>query len=266
MEEEFREDTATTQAVEEAREAPLTPEAAPSAEEGAADLSAETADTAAVTEAETAKAAPTGVSVRFNHRQRALSGDEAAVYAQKGLKWEAFQDDYDRLRFLAEGAGQSVSAWIHDQCEKDRQRELEEVMAHCGDEEIAQQLVELRRRERAQHFQSGAALAAAEEKSEQEAQAERLAEEYGELCRAVPDVEAFESLPDTVVREAVERGVPLVYTYLRFCYEQDRQTAAEQERAARCAASSTGSLSSGPAGETDVGSRAFLSAFEQVFR
>lgn len=260
MEEEFQENAALTQAARETEETPERPAGYPAGE-----LPYETADTAAVWETDKGEPGATGVSVRFNHRQRILSGEEAAVYAQKGLKWEAFQDDYDRLRFLAEGTGQSVSAWIHDQCERDRQRETEEVLARCGDEETARQLVELRRRERAQRFQSAADRTSTEEQSEQEAQAQRLAGEYDELCRVVPDVGEFASLPETVIREAVEREVPLLYTYLRFCYEQERQTAAEKTRAANCAAASTGSLRGGPVREPGSGSQAFLSAFEGAF-
>ena len=204
---------------------------------------------------------PNGVRVRFNHTERQLSEREAVTYAQKGMKWEAFQQDYDRLRFLAEGAGQTVSELIGSLMERDREAELQAVLEKCGDRDTAQQLVDLRRSQRQARFQT------AQETQKQEARqqrSERLAEGYRELKNAVPTAPAFDALPDEVIRTAVEKEISLYDAYLRHSYEQQQKIAAAAAQQQRAAAASTGSLA-GSAEPTGGESQAFLSAFERVF-
>ena len=71
---------------------------------------------------------------------------------------------------------------------------------------------------------------------------QRLAEEYTALCREVPTVGAFDTLPAEVVESAVREGVSLFDAYLRF--EHRERCRIEAARAATAAAreSATGSL------------------------
>ena len=229
------------------------------------DASEETVDTTAATEAPNTREAPIRVPVRFNHQSRELLGDEAVAYAQKGLKWEAFREDYDRLRFLAEGKGVSVSELIEGFMQTDEEHELAEALASCHDEETARQLTALRRQQRMARFEDSATRETAEEQTEKEKMSDRLAAEYCALKTAVPEAPSFEQLPKEVIRTAVELGISLFDAYLRYGYEQNRLTQAAAETRRQSAQSSTGSLA-GQVGDEGRESREFLTAFEQVFQ
>ena len=233
--------------------------------ENVCDASEETADTAAVTDTQSTRDTPVRVPVRFNHQSRELVGDEAIAYAQKGLKWEAFREDYDRLRFLAEGAGKSVSELIDGFMKTDEERELSEALACCNDEETARQLTALRRGQRMARFEDSAARETEEEQTEKERTNSRLAADYCALKTAVPEAPSFEQLPKEVICTAVEQGISLFDAYLRYEYEQYRLTQAAALTRRQSAQSSTGSLA-GQAGETGRESHDFLTAFKQVFQ
>lgn len=252
-------ETAVTEAV--SAEESVAAEAAETVE---CDAGEETADTAAVASKESVLRGPTGVSVRFNHQTRELSEEEAALYAQKGLKWESFQGDYDRLRFLAEGAGQSVSQLIEGWMAKDEERERQEALSHCQDPETAQQLIALRRQQRMARFQSSEQQEIAEEQGWQEHCNRRLAADYCALREAVPEAPSFDKLPERVIRTAVEQGISLFDAYLRYGYEQQRLASEATAARQRAAQASTGSLR-GEAAEEGRERRDFLTAFEQVF-
>lgn len=208
-----------------------------------------------------ADGAPNGVRVRFNHTERQLSEQEAITYAQKGMKWESFQQDYDRLRFLAEGAGKTVSELIAHLMEQDREAELQAVLEKCGDRETAQQLVDLRRNQRQARFQTEQQVQQTEARQRQN---ERLADGYHALKKAMPTAPSFDELPEEVIRTAVQQDISLYDAYLRFTYAQQQKIAAAQAQRERSAAASTGSLA-GVMEPTGGETQAFLLAFERVF-
>lgn len=78
--------------------------------------------------------------------------------------------------------------------------------------------------------------------SPNEALVARLAQEYTALCREVPTVGAFDTLPDDVVRTAVCEGVSLYDAYLRYEHRERRRIEAERASAAAASAAATGSL------------------------
>lgn len=80
-----------------------------------------------------------------------------------------------------------------------------------------------------------------------EALAARLAEEYDVLRREVPSVGEFSALPDEVVRQAAEEGIPLMDAYLRWEHRERCRIEAERAAQSKAAASATGALSPGAA-------------------
>lgn len=67
---------------------------------------------------------------------------------------------------------------------------------------------------------------------------QRMAEEYRQLREHCPDVAAFDALPESVIRTALNEGVALLDAYLRYEYaERRRITDAAQAAAAACARS-----------------------------
>ncbi len=78
--------------------------------------------------------------------------------------------------------------------------------------------------------------------SPDEALVARLAQEYTALCREVPTVGAFDTLPDDVVRTAVCEGVSLYDAYLRFEHRERCRIEAERASAAAARDAATGSM------------------------
>lgn len=209
--------------------------------------------------------APEGaIPVTFNHQRRDLSAAEAADYAQKGLKWEAFQTDYDRLRYMAEGSGQTVTELIDGLMEQDRERERQALLDRGGDPELVDQLLSLRQTQREAAFVSSEQEEILSRQEQAETLCSRLAADYGVLRQTVPDIPAFADLPETVIRTAAEQDISLLDAFLRYRYEQERQREAEAARQRAAADGSTGPLHSVPADESG-GNREFLAAFERVF-
>lgn len=69
---------------------------------------------------------------------------------------------------------------------------------------------------------------------------ERLAEEYGRLREECPELDTFDKVPKTVVQTAVESGMPLLYAYLRYHYEQHNRIARARAAAAAAEQASAG--------------------------
>ena len=133
--------------------------------------------------------------VKFNKQDYHLSLEEATAYAQKGMKYESVEPMLDRLKDLAQQHGLGVREMVEALCQ-----------------------------ETATPTATVPAVSVEE----------RLAEEYLRLTEACPDAPSFETLPDAVVRTAVDEGVALMDAYLRYDY-RERRRIAEAEAAAKAA-------------------------------
>lgn len=195
-------------------------------------------ETATIPASDAQTASGVTVPVKFNKQERVLSLDEAAAYAQKGMKWEAFTPCHEKLKALAAAGGQSVAQLIDALVEGSDALLYERTLQLCGgNEEAAQRMVALERAQREQ---------AAEEAAPQREQAaleQRLAAEYAELTAFCPQAGAFSALPEEVVRQAAE-GMSLTEAYLRYLFEEQRRVAAVSAKQAEAAAGSVGSQES----------------------
>lgn len=201
-------------------------------------------ETAIIPASDAQAAAAVTVPVKFNKQERALSLDEAAAYAQKGMKWDAFTPCHEKLKALAAADGQSVAQLVDALVAGSDALLYERTLQLCGgNEEAAQHMVAL---ERSQRAQKAAAFQAAEAEAPQREQAaleQRLAAEYAELAAFCPQAGDFGTLPEEVVRQAAE-GMSLTEAYLRYLFEEQRRVAAVSAKQAAAAASSAGSQES----------------------
>lgn len=69
---------------------------------------------------------------------------------------------------------------------------------------------------------------------------ERLAEEFGRLREECPDVTAFDAVPESVIRTALEEGIPLLDAYLRYEHRERVRVKAAAEAARKAGAASAG--------------------------
>ena len=202
-----------------------------------------------------------GVRVRYNHEDRLLSGEETALYAQKGLKFDALagqlgEDTLRRLPGLAarlrelDSTGQRTLPELIDALADaaGRQR-LAALTAECGgNEKAAQRLLEL---ERAQHREKPASgnPDAAQTAAPSYELEERLADGFLALRQAVPEITDFREVPAAAVELAAAGGISLLDAYLRVQHDE-RRRAAEARKAAEAAAAASAGRQSDGTGET----------------
>lgn len=239
-----------------------------------ATLKADGADTIPPPAAEETSSAKDGdIVYRFNHETRTISSEEAPNFIQKLLK---SQYDYehkvvphlDRLRALtgeADGDLGAVVDRLEQVCDEAEYRDFLEKSG--GNEEIARGLQEAARRVR----RAGATTTAAWEEKQaadsRDALTQRMGEELAQLQEEFPEIRELSDLPHSVVDEASERQIPLLFGYLRYLYRNSRNAAAQRSAEEKAAAASIGSLrgEAEAVDRKDDQSAAFSSAFRKRF-
>lgn len=99
-------------------------------------------------------------------------------------------------------------------------------------------------------------------RQEEAALEQQMAEQFEQLSATVPEIRRVEDLPDGVLEQAVQEGIPLLDAYLRQWYATARQAAAQEEAGRQAAAQSAGSLG-GVFEEIDPKETAFSRAFRK---
>lgn len=218
-------------------------------------------------EAQGALLTPLTVPVRFRHKNRELTVDEATKYAQMGLLHEAQEPLLDKLRLMAAGQGQSLDAFITAWEAADRQAYLEAALEKTGgDRDLAERLLdaEMDKRRRACCLQ-----AENEQQSEEQASqslTDRLADEYAQLRQEMPEMGGFDTLPEEVIADAAESGRHLMDAYLRYAFRENRKIAANRQAQAAAAEAAVGRQGQMPPSEgEDPKTAAMVAAIRSVF-
>lgn len=189
------------------------------------------------TEQETAS--PFSLPVRFNHKSHQLTAEQATAYAQMGMKYEAEAGLRDKLRRLASGTGKTVEEMVDMLTESQDKLLRQQLLERCnGDQEKADLLMEKEiARRNAAYDEATRQRIAADEKEEKDF-TDRMAEQFVELQKEFPELEAFDSLPRSVVDLAAQKDISLLDAYLRHRLKEDRRV--DQNRAAAAVASKAG--------------------------
>ena len=131
------------------------------------------------------------IPVKFNKEIKNLTADEAAQFAQKGMKFDAISDDYNRIRALAAKNGGSVSKFLNTIEEMQNNKRKQELLQGCaGNEELAEHIMRL--------------------------EGMKTGEESGfeELKKEFPEIKIIEEIPEAVRETSIERGTDLLDEYL----------------------------------------------------
>ena len=132
------------------------------------------------------------VPVKFNHKIFSLSLEDAAAYAQKGMKYDLISEDYERLKSIAAGKKSSVPDFITELENAGLKSRIEELKAKCGgDEDFAKHIAEL------------------ESKS-------LGTDPLTEIKKYFPSIKDISSLPPEVTERAKARGSNLLDEFLRY--------------------------------------------------
>lgn len=181
--------------------------------------------------------------------EREIPAEEAAPYVEKGLMWDSFGESYAKLQRLAASCDKDVSGLIDALVESNEKAEYNRILAECHqDEALAKQVHAYRKAEADRKYSEQ--VSAASQKREQavsqkkEALTERLASEFVELSKEVPDFKEFKDVPQAVVESAVSKGISLYDAYLRFERSEARRRQAEEGSAAAAAKNTAGSMAS----------------------
>lgn len=158
------------------------------------------------------------IPVKFNKEIKNLTADEAAQFAQKGMKFDAILDDYNRIRALAAKNGGSVSKFLNTIEEMQNNKRKQELLQGCaGNEELAEHIMRL--------------------------EGMKTGEEGGfeELKKEFPEIKSIEEIPETVRETSIERGTDLLDEYLRYLHKCSREAEDAERRQKEAKRASIGS-------------------------
>ena len=160
------------------------------------------------------------VPVKFNKEIKQLSLEEATTLAQKGLKFEAIENDFAALKNLALKENRSVPDFISHLNARYTEEKKQSLMAECGgNEEIAERILNLERGEASDA-------------------------DFTELKEAFPEIKSPEDLPESVLETVKLKGTKPLDEYLRFLLSENRKIRENARKQKESNATSTGSLAS----------------------
>lgn len=161
---------------------------------------------------------PIKIPIKFNKETRDLTLEEATTLAQKGLKFESIEKEYNLLKQLALRENKSIPLYIAELDRRYNEEKKQSLTEKCGgNEEIAEHILSLENEKKA-------------------------GDGFDELTSAFPEIKSKENLPQEVLDNAELKGTLLLDEYLRYLLSQKRnaQTVARKQREGE--KSSTGSL------------------------
>ncbi|MBP3936791.1 MAG: hypothetical protein IK954_04305 [Clostridia bacterium] len=172
---------------------------------------------------------------------------------QKGLRFEQFSPQFERLKTIGRALGCSrPEQAVEKMAEALEEVQYEELLKEVGgNEAAARELLAARH----------APITEAAEADGQALMNERLTEEFLALKAAYPEVGDVDSLPESLWRQAAESGRSLTECWLAHAYAQQRRVGQAQQAAAAASAVAVGSLRSIPEDGVTATSRSFLQGF-----
>ena len=139
----------------------------------------------------------TVIPIKFNKEVRNLNIDEASLLAQKGLKFDAIQKEYELLRKLANEKSMSVSGFLKALQDEEENRRLTTLTEKCGgDSELAAHILELEKGNKPE------------------------CSDFEELREFFPDIKSADMLPSQVLENAALSGRNLLDEYLRYSLKE----------------------------------------------
>ncbi len=165
------------------------------------------------------------VRIKYNKQTIDLPIDEAAVLAQKGLKYDSILPQIERLRSLAADGGKSIAEYICEIEERQKNKHREEVLDFCGGNEAAtERILELEGKN------SGEGLTGMED-----------------LMREFPEISGTGDIPQSVIDSVKTNGGSILNAYMLYEHRQRRAAAAAADKQIKNRMASVGSQhSSGP--------------------
>ncbi len=185
--------------------------------------------------------------VRYNHKDRELSREEAVDFAQKGMKLDSLSPMLDDLSYLAAIKGKNPQELIKEYIQTEEDLHKSEIIDNIGSDkkEIVDVLMEKYRTENRSKFEKAKnerkQAEEAEEKKAIETLESRIADEFVELKTYVPSIQSLSDVPKDVLKEA-EKGKNLCDAYLRYQQKEKERIDSARQTAANNSQSSAGRI------------------------
>ena len=211
---------------------------------------------------------PVSITLNVAGEEKEYTPEEAAPLVENGLKWQAFQESYDKLEYLAETIGKDIPALVDAMMASSEEAAVEKLKEQCGgNEEVAKKLYAYQKQERLSELgeKKAASLRSKEEmtKAQRDKLQDTLAQGYIELAKEIPDkFPSFKDVPRPVVDMAVKKGISLLDAYLRFEHSENQKRESAKAKQAAAAGSSAGTMESKPV-ETAPEIDAFLAGLRR---
>ncbi|MBQ3052303.1 MAG: hypothetical protein IJD55_01230 [Clostridia bacterium] len=140
------------------------------------------------------------IPVKYNKEIRNLGIKEAASLAQKGMKYEVIQKDYEQLKELAQKENKSVPKFLSDLNEMQIENRKRQLTEKCGgDSDFAEHILRLE----SENFNNSNG--------------------FDELKNLFPEIKTLEDLPQKVLENSKIKGTLLLDEFLRYRALQEKR-------------------------------------------
>ena len=189
----------------------------------------------------------TGIKVKYNHKEMVLSPEDAANYAQKGMKLDSLKPVLDGISYLASARQMTGEETVRALVEEYEARKRQDYIEKYSDEGLADFFMERDRSEAAGSYEEADARA---KKAQKQSLEERLAMEYEELRESFEEIKSFDDIPDEVLLSAKEEK--LINAYLLYRHRQEQKKKRYEKLNMENRKKALGNISSGREAEDNV--------------
>lgn len=185
------------------------------------------------------------LTVKYNKQMRSLSHNDAVAYAQKGMRYDSLMPMLESLKYVAAAEGKTLAEFVQAIRDHHDESALSALVDRCnGDEDLAKELFEVQKGKHQAAYENLLKSEQDAENETEEALTKRLADELAALREEFPDVTEYGKLPASVIREAEEKGISLLDSYLRYQHREQRKAETAQNQQAAAAKASAGAQAS----------------------
>ncbi len=200
------------------------------------------------------------LSVQYNHADRPLTKEEAVNFVQIGMHHKEL---HNKLDYAAALSGVSVDELVERiiKAPEDAHRKHLEELYGEGSEDVEIGMNIFREKQSADYKKIIAdreANAKAQTEAQQKSIQSRLADEYIELKKEIPDIPDFAQLPDSVIKEAASGKRDLLSAYLRYERSESKKIDAANKSQQAAAEASAGSMAQTEADNMSSFDKGFL--------
>ena len=189
-----------------------------------------------------ADGAENNITVRFNHEEKVLTHDEAVQLAQKGLKLDKLQPLLDELSYLASLRGKTPIEAVKEFIALDETVYKSQLQNQYGDDiKTIDALMEKYKLDNASKRAQFVSIE--KEEAEKKEFSEKIAEEFAELKGECPEIDSFDKIPPSVLKDA--KNEHLLNAYLRYKNRQQLKINQNNQTQRKNKEASAGSLKAG---------------------